>query len=430
RMAGGFTININIPAGEGFTISINPNSAPAGSGVGAASGRIQPPAGEGLNISINPNSAPAAVGRIVMELFADTTPRTAENFRALCTGEKGMGKKGKPLHYKGSIIHHMCPDYIIGGGDFTYERKGYGGESIYAGGFFEDENFIKKHTGPGILSMNNNGPDTNQSQFLISLTENWELDDLHVVFGQVVEGLDVVRIISHEPLKDKFSKPVIQTQRMAGGFTININIPAGEGLNISINPNSAAAGNLCTNPSSQKSLECSPGKANPKVFFDMAVRGKAVGRIVMELFADTTPRTAENFRALCTGEKGMGKKGKPLHYKGSIIHHMCPDYMIGGGDFTDERKGCGGESIYAGGFFEDENFIKKHTGPGILSMNNGGPDTNQSQFLISLTENWELDDVHVVFGQVVEGLDVVRIISHEPRRDKLSRPVVIDCETY
>ncbi|CAN6833847.1 unnamed protein product [Brassica oleracea] len=214
---------------------------------------------------------------------------------------------------------------------------------------------------------------------------------------------------------------------MAGGFTININIPAGEGLNISINPNSAAAGNLCTNPSPQKSLECSPGKANPKVFFDMAVRGKAVGRIVMELFADTTPRTAENFRALCTGEKGMGKKGKPLHYKGSIIHHMCPDYMIGGGDFTDERKGCGGESIYAGGFFEDENFIKKHTGPGILSMNNGGPDTNQSQFLISLTENWELDDVHVVFGQVVEGLDVVRIISHEPRRDKLSRPVVIDC---
>ncbi|KAF2602639.1 hypothetical protein F2Q70_00028165 [Brassica cretica] len=149
----------------------------------------------------------------------------------------------------------------------------------------------------------------------------------------------------------------------------------------------------------------------------MAVRGKAVGRIVMELFADTTPRTAENFRALCTGEKGMGKKGKPLHYKGSIIHHMCPDYIIGGGDFTDERIGCGGESIYAGGFFEDENFIKKHT----------GPDTNQSQFLISLTENWELDDVHVVFGQVVEGLDVVTIISHEPLKDKLSKPVVIDC---
>ncbi|KAL0837086.1 hypothetical protein Bca101_088976 [Brassica carinata] len=136
---------------------------------------------------------------------------------------------------------------------------------------------------------------------------------------------------------------------------------------------------------------------------------------------------AENFRALCTGEKGMGKKGKPLHYKGSIIHHMCPDYMIGGGDFTDERKGCGGESIYGGRFFENENFIKKHTGPGILSMNNRGPDTNQSQFMICLTENWELDDVHVVFGQVVEGLDVVWIISKERVRDKLSRPVIADC---
>ncbi|KAL0719070.1 hypothetical protein Bca4012_068394 [Brassica carinata] len=127
----------------------------------------------------------------------------------------------------------------------------------------------------------------------------------------------------------------------------------------------------------------------------------------------------------------MGKKGKPLHYKGSIIHHMCADYMIGGGDFTDERKGCGGESIYDGMFFEDENFIKKHTGPRILSMNNGGPDTNTSQFMICLKECPELDDVHVVFGQVVEGLDVVRIISKEPApvKGKLSRPVVIaDCE--
>ncbi|KAG2315468.1 hypothetical protein Bca52824_018590, partial [Brassica carinata] len=136
---------------------------------------------------------------------------------------------------------------------------------------------------------------------------------------------------------------------------------------------------ICTNPSSQKPLECSdpsPGKANPKVFFDMTVGGKPIGRIVIELFADTTPRT---------GEKGMGKKGKPLHYKGSIIHHMCADYMIGGGDFTDEGKGCGGESIY--------------DGPGILSMNNGGPDTNTSQFMICLKECPELDHVHVVFGQ-------------------------------
>ncbi|KAJ4887038.1 hypothetical protein Rs2_26786 [Raphanus sativus] len=207
-----------------------------------------------------------------------------------------------------------------------------------------------------------------------------------------------------------------------GGFTINVN-PVGLLL-----PPPQAGDVKEEHESENHKLPYPSLKANPKVFFDMTACGKSIGRIVMELFADTTPRTAENFRALCTGEKGMGKKGKPLHYKGSVIHHMCADYMIGGGDFTHEIKGCGGESIYDSGFFEDENFIKKHTGPGILSMNNGGPDTNQSQFMICLTECPELDDEHVVFGQVVEGLDVVRIISKISVRDKLSRPVVIaDC---
>lgn len=208
----------------------------------------------------------------------------------------------------------------------------------------------------------------------------------------------------------------------SGGFTINVNpvdllVPqAGGGVKDEYGSE---------NP---KLSDPSPGMANPKVFFDMTVCGKTVGRIVMELFADTTPRTAENFRALCTGEKGMGKKGKPLHYKGSVIYHRCADYMIEGGDFTNEGKGCGGESIYDSGFFEDENFIKKHTCPGMISMNNRGPDTNESNFMICLTECPELDDEHVVFGQVVEGLDVVRTISKISVRDKLSWPVVIaDC---
>ncbi|GMP96981.1 hypothetical protein CsSME_00045401 [Camellia sinensis var. sinensis] len=100
--------------------------------------------------------------------------------------------------------------------------------------------------------------------------------------------------------------------------------------------------------------------ANPKVFFDMAVGGQLAGKIVMELYADTTPRTAENFRALCTGEKGVGKSGKPLHYKGSSFHRVIPRFMCQGGDFT-AGNGTGGESIY-GSKFADENFVKKHTG--------------------------------------------------------------------
>lgn len=169
---------------------------------------------------------------------------------------------------------------------------------------------------------------------------------------------------------------------------------------------------------------------NPVVFFDISIGGAAAGRIEMELYADTVPRTAENFRCLCTGEKGMGQSGKPLHYKGSKFHRVITDFMCQGGDFT-RGNGTGGESIY-GAKFADESFAGKagkHTGLGCLSMANAGPNTNGSQFFICTAETPWLDGKHVVFGNVIKGKEVVEAVEKVGSSNGATRKevVIADC---
>eukprot|EP01111_Echinosteliopsis_oligospora_P018380 TRINITY_DN83_c0_g1_i1.p1 TRINITY_DN83_c0_g1~~TRINITY_DN83_c0_g1_i1.p1 ORF type:complete len:172 (-),score=38.02 TRINITY_DN83_c0_g1_i1:55-570(-) len=167
--------------------------------------------------------------------------------------------------------------------------------------------------------------------------------------------------------------------------------------------------------------------SNPKVFFDIAIGGAPAGRIVFELFADVVPKTAENFRALCTGEKGMGRSGKPLHFKGSGFHRIIPSFMCQGGDFT-RGNGTGGESIY-GEKFADENFKLKHSQPNMLSMANAGPNTNGSQFFITTVKTEWLDGKHTVFGKVLSGDEVVKLMEMQGSQSgKTSKAVVIqDC---
>ncbi|XP_070150287.1 peptidyl-prolyl cis-trans isomerase D isoform X1 [Polyergus mexicanus] len=169
-------------------------------------------------------------------------------------------------------------------------------------------------------------------------------------------------------------------------------------------------------------------KDNPVVFLDITINDEKVGRIIIELFKNVVPQTAENFRALCTGEKGVGTKARRLHYKGSIFHKVISQFMIQGGDIVN-FDGTSGESIY-GSYFNDENFTLNHKSVGLLSMvNEGKPHTNSSQFIITVQPCTHLDDTHVVFGKIIKGMGAVLEINkvHTEKDIPVEKISIVDC---
>ncbi|XP_074337041.1 peptidyl-prolyl cis-trans isomerase 2-like [Apium graveolens] len=284
------------------------------------------------------------------------------------------------------------------GGDIINKGDFRAGESIY-GDNFDIEKSVRKHDKTGTMTMYTGASrQANTSHYMITTQDSPDLKQYYPnVFGQVVSGLDVLNAISTTPSPSwRPTKPVIVADC---GQIIDGKAYYGQNM-------------------------------TPEVFFDIEIGGTLSGRIIIKLFYDTTPITAQNFRALCTGMKGISKtSGKPLHYKGSSFHRIIPGVMCHGRDFT-LYDGSGGESVHGSDKFLSENFVKKHTGPGILSMVNTDKGADGSQFFICTTKTDWLDGKQVAFGEVVQGMDIVKAMEDVGLPDgSTTTPVtIVDCD--
>ncbi|MFS7932563.1 putative peptidylprolyl isomerase [Helianthus anomalus] len=255
-----------------------------------------------------------------------------------------------------------------------------GGESIYGECYDVDENFFVPHCEAGMLTMASRGRNKYGSCFYLLFNHLYYLDGFCVVFGKVIKGMDIVKRI--ELLGTPGGKPTSEVKiEECGEIKDFVDI---------------------------KNNVKEMSKKNPWVFLDLSMNGSSAETIVIELYADVVPKTAENFRALCTGENGVSVTGTPLNYKGVKFHRISKGFGAQGGDISQKYSPPGGESIY-GKTFEDESSNLSFTEAGMLFMASHGPkNTIGCRFCITFKPLPYLNGRHVVFGKVIKGMEIVQ----------------------
>ena len=330
-------------------------------------------------------------GRVEVGLFGKAAPKTVANFKGLVQGQAFGG-------YKDSKVHRLEPGYVMQMGDYEL-GNGYGGRSIYdtADNRFDDENLAIRFGGRGTISMANKGPDTNGSQFCIMLGETPQLNGKYQVFGFLLDGMGTVDFLEKKGKLGPAAKEIRISD--CGFLPLTAPAPPAEPAASLAEPAPAAAAVPAAvavpTPAPAKCMggPC-PAEVTDRVYLDIAINGRPLGRVELGLFGDVVPMTVGNFKSLMEAcEFGGG-------YLGNIFHRVIPGFMMQGGDIT--ATGNGRVPT-----FDDENFDIKFFGKGTLAMANSGPDTNGSQFFICFGDTPWLDGRHVVFGSVLSGYAVV-----------------------